>query len=80
MAAKADEQPLQVFRQRRIFARQRRPSAPAASNFLSGAGRRQISQPSFAKTRTRSLTPLPNRGFFNHGDATNRLGSPMESR
>ena len=39
------EQQPQVFQQRRILARQRRPSAASASNFLRGDGRRQIAQP-----------------------------------
>ena len=55
------EQPPQVFQQRRIFARQRQPSAAGASNFLSGDGRRQISQPTIDGAARYSRRPR-NRG------------------
>jgi hypothetical protein len=66
------EQPPQVFQQRRIFARQRQPSAAGASNFLSGDGRRQITQTTIDSAARYSRRPRDRGNAAKPGSASLR--------
>jgi hypothetical protein len=68
------EQPPQVFQQRRIFAGQRQPSAAGASNFLTGDGRRQISQPTMDGAARYSRRPR------DRGNAAKPSGARLRRR